>query len=186
MKTEEEVRSRLQGVLLREFDRRVAEAQERLPGGCVHNRQQPLDARKTVDGERNYNYNRITRGKGLPVYQTIGLCMLGSENPEEWPGDRICEEPLDAKRCPYFTPKFLKPEILASFKEEMEDPFWVEHNLPEAAALLWLLEEDAKAQLPWWKRVLFHFLTLKVEPVQKSSVDLTLLLPESTDGHHDS
>jgi len=146
MKEESEVRGRLNKLLSEELGRRIAAATEKLPCRCVHNYRHPLDQRKTVDGEPNENYNRIADHRGLPVVQTIGLCMLGSDNPEEW-GGTICEEPLDAKRCPDFKPLKTKPELLKEFREQLKDEAWARANMPEAFALMWFLEEiEAKDQ----------------------------------------
>ena len=91
MKSQIEVESRLKGLLCQELDRRVAESTRRLPKMCQHNYRHPLDHRKTVDGIPNPDHNRIAK-HGLPVAQTMGLCMLGSaEDPHSWRGD-ICEE----------------------------------------------------------------------------------------------
>jgi len=146
MRGEAEVRSRLNQLLSEELGRRAAFANEKLPQRCVHNYRHPLDQRKSVDGEPNENYNRITGNRGLPVIQTIGLCMLGSNDPENW-GGTICEEPLDAKRCPDFTPSKTKAELLKEFREQLRDETWTRENFPEVFSLLWLLEEvEAKDQ----------------------------------------
>lgn len=178
MKSEAEVRGLLKDLLSQEFDRRVSEAQLRLPRSCVHNHQQPLDVRKTVDGEPNSAYNRITQDRHhLPVVQTLGLCMLGASDPEEWPGDRICEEPIDAQRCPDFTSRLSKEEVLASFKAQVGDPQWLEAHLPKAAMLLWVLGQyQVPTSPPWWKRILFRFTPLKMEP--QKPFELSTLLPE--------
>jgi len=176
MKNEEDIRSRVRELLGEELDRRTAEASERLPRRCVHNYRHPLDQRKQVSGEPNESYNRITDNKGLPVLQTIGLCMVGSDNPEEW-GGTICEEPLDAKRCPIFNPLKSKHELLQEFEEQLRDQDWVRVNLAEVHALLWVLEEFKSLTLPWWKKFLFKLLRIKIEPVVPSLDPSKLLGP---------
>lgn len=146
MRGEPEVRVRLNQLLAEEVNKRIAEASERLPHRCVHNHRHPLDQRKQVDGEPNEGYNRIANGRGLPVIQTIGLCMLGSDDPETW-GGTICEDPIDAKRCPDFKPAKLKADLLKEFREQLRDEAWAREHLPEVFALMWLLEEtEAKEQ----------------------------------------
>lgn len=177
MKSEAEIRTRLQELFLREFDRRVGESRTRLPWLCTHNHQQPLDNRKMVEGERNDSYNRITTPRRLPVARTIGLCMLGAQSPEEWPGD-ICDEPIDAMKCPYFTPKRSKNDILSEFADQVNDPAWVEAHMPEAHGLIWALEGFGATTLPWWKRAWFWLTSVEpAPPVVRPA--LAALLPEA-------
>lgn len=180
MKNEEDIRSRIQVLLGEELDRRMKEASERLPGRCVNNYRHPLDQRKKVDGESNEDYNRITDGRGLPVLQTIGLCMVGSDDPETW-GGTICEEPLDAKRCPIFTPLKSKDDLLRELEGQLRDQEWVRTNLAEVHALLWVLEEFKNLTLPWWKKLLFKLFRIKIEPVVPS-IDPSKLLGPSSEG----
>ena len=140
MKGESDIRGRLNQLLAEELNRRIASASEKLPRRCTHNYRHPLDQRKKVDGESNENYNRITDNRGLPVVQTIGLCMLGSKDPETW-GGTICEEPLDAIRCPVFEPAKTKAQLLKEFREQLRDEVWTKENFPEVFSLLWILEE---------------------------------------------
>lgn len=140
MKSTAEVEERLRTIVVAELRKRLT--RETLPHLCVHNRRQPLDHRRTIYGEPNGSYNRIStgveNGVALPVLQTIGLCMLGSEDPESWPGN-MCDEPLDAQRCPYFTYKQSRADVYAEFIANLKDPEWVEAYLPAAHALLWVM-----------------------------------------------
>jgi hypothetical protein len=63
--------------------------------------------------------------------------MLGSEDPEQWQGN-ICDDPIDAQRCPYFTPAKDAKTIVAEFMELVKEPSWVETNMPVVSALLWV------------------------------------------------
>jgi len=181
MKTKDDIQQKLLALILHEFDRRVELAHRRLPNRCGHNHRQELDPRKSVGDEPNPSYNRVDRVR-LPVINEIGLCMLGSENPEEWPGD-ICEDPIDAERCPYFNPTQTKEELMSEFIEQLRDTDWVAENLPDVMALLWVIDDvPANYHLPWWKRVGFWFLRIRVEPVKER--DLLNLLPAGvTDVH---
>lgn len=135
MKSPTDIRARISRLLVRELRRRLAEAEERLPTRCHFNYRHPLDPRKMVDGEPNPKYNQI-----LPTNQTIGLCMYGAEKPDEWPGN-ICEDPVDAQRCPYFQAKRTKQEVWVELRGQLQEPLWAEKNLPEVAALAWTLNE---------------------------------------------
>lgn len=160
MRTESEVQDRIRYLLTLEVDRRVAEASVRLPHRCQHNRRHPLDVRKDIAGERNAQYNRVA-GKELPV---IGLCMLGAEDPTSWPGT-ICEDPIDAKRCPFFTPVISKEGVEEQFNTQIRDLEWVSQNLPEVYGLLWALGSVTMPRLPWWKALLFRFLRIRPDPL---------------------
>lgn len=178
MKTESEVRGRIQDLLQMEVERRLAEAVERLPHRCAHNYRHPLDARKRAQGDPNPRYNRITGDQGLPVIQTIGLCMLGSEDPSQWAGS-ICDEPLDAKRCPYFVPARTRESIAQELDEQMKNPNWVKENFPEIHALLWVLEEVTLPKLRWWRRLLLRFHRPRLEPTLPAVDPSKLLTPGS-------
>jgi hypothetical protein len=152
MKIDDEIQDQIRKLLDEEFRQRVDASQERLPCCCVYNYRHSLDSRKRVNGEENTAYNRITRGDnraGLPVVQSIGLCMYGSEDPQTWPGT-ICEDPVDAMRCPpqAFTPKVTPEVVQADFEAQIKDPAWVKRNLPEVNALLWVLGTEKVAEPP--------------------------------------
>jgi hypothetical protein len=101
--------------------------------------------------------------------------MLGAESPESWPGN-ICEDPIDAIRCPYFNPKKSKQDILDELQLQLRDLAWLKENMPEICGLLWSLNENPRPlAMPWWKRVWFWFLRIRVEPLV--NVDPDRLLP---------
>jgi hypothetical protein len=156
MRAEGEVQDRIRYLLTIELDRRVAEACARLPHKCQHNHRQPLDVRKEIEGERNDQYNRVS-GVHLPV---IGLCMLGAEDPTQWAGT-VCEDPIDAMRCPYFTPTATRESIQSEFSRQLSDLEWVSEHLPEVFGLLWALGSETLPKLPWWKALWFRFLQIR-------------------------
>jgi hypothetical protein len=188
VKAEAELQNQIRILLDAELNRRLAESQSRLPTSCTHNHRQPLDERKLVDGHPNENYNRIS----LPVVQTIGLCMLGAEDPETWNGT-ICEDPIDAQRCPVFDPKRPVQAVRDEFHEQIRDLDWVRSNLPEIYGLLWVLGTEKPApvelepaepeseslplpvtvdsipvmvpELSWWKRFICRLLKIEVVPL---------------------
>lgn len=142
MRTQTEIEDRIRLLLKEELERCIAEAAEKLPHLCAHNHRQPLDTRKQVEGESNEGFNRITDRHGLPVLQTMGLCMMGAEHPEDWQGT-ICDEPIDAQRCPYFEVKRRAEVVEAELRQQMRDIDWVRKALPEVHALLWTLDASA-------------------------------------------
>ncbi len=174
MKDQSDILIRVRELVHAERERRLAEAQLRLPHLCTHNHRQPLDTRPTVEGEVNPTFNRISPN-GTP---TIGLCMLGADSPEEWLGT-ICEEPIDAQRCPYFNTTQSEEVVLAAFQHDLTTPEWVSANMPELAALLWVLEGSELPRLPWFRRFLLRFRSFKVEPL-KPALDPEKLLSNYT------
>jgi len=159
VRKENKIKQRIRGLLVVELDRRVQEATRRIPNRCSYNVSHPLDVRKTVNGEHNPQYNHILSGG-----QTLGLCLYGAKDPSSWQGT-ICDEPIDAQRCPYFTPTVNKEGILKQFRDDLQDAEWVRKNLPGVSELLWVLEMTELPKLPIWTRVWYWFLRIRVEPV---------------------
>ena len=160
MKTTSQVTDRVRFLLVGELNRRVEEAQKRLPHRCAHNHRQLLDIRKRVEGVANAKYNQIIN----PDQTTIGLCMLGADNVEEWKGN-ICEDPIDAQRCPYFLPERGKLALWAEFQKQVEDVEWLRTKMPEVYGLLWALEAPHPGLIPWWKKLWFRLFQLQIEPL---------------------
>jgi hypothetical protein len=75
--------------------------------------------------------------------------MYGSEDPQTWPGT-ICEDPVDAMRCPpqAFTPRVTPEVVKKEFEEQIKDLDWVKKNLPEVSALLWVLGSEKLPESP--------------------------------------
>ena len=185
MRTVTDIQDRIRGLLFEELKSRVAYAEKRLPVRCSFNHRHQLDSRlTTIEGEPNEARNRITQALGEPVAQTIGLCMYGAENPEEWPGN-LCEDAIDAQRCPFFKPHQSKTEIWQEFARQLEDMDWVKASMPQVYALLWVLDESVTffhdQRFPWWMRLWWRLLRIRLEPV-RANVDLTHYLPETTEG----
>lgn len=184
MRSAAEIEDRIRFLLCAELDRRVEESTRRKPRLCTHNHRQPLDTRPTVDGDTNDTFNRTTDRRGLPVVQTIGLCMLGANDLENWPGT-ICEDDIDARRCPYFDPIRKKTDLWQELAVQITDPAWLCANMPEVSALYWVLDaETARVRLPWWKRLWFRVLRINVEPVLPP-YDAAHLLPPMSGGASD-
>jgi hypothetical protein len=182
MRTQAEIRRQVQELLVRELGRRLARVGERLPEHCRHNHRQPLDSRKLVDGEKNPHYNRVSRGvdgdgRALPVLQTIGLCRL--DDPDKHL--TICEEPIDAKRCPLFDPSKTHEQVYESFLDQLREPVWMQENLPEVHALLWVLGDLGTPPIPWWRRLLLRLRKAPPEPLAPP-FDPSKLLPPPSHG----
>jgi len=177
VKSQSEIQDRVRAILVAELDRRVGEAHQRLPHRCVHNHLQELDPRPRVEDEPNPSYNRLDR-RYLPVVPAMGLCMLGADGPETWQGT-ICEDPIDAQRCPVFTPIESKDDILTNLKRDLDDFGWIQANLPELYGLLWTLDSGLfHFVLPWWKRLWFWALRIRIEPLA-SDFDIRRALPQA-------
>lgn len=162
MRSEDEVQDRIRFLLTQEINQRVDAASERLPHRCVHNTRHALDVRKMVLGEPNPDYNRLASGHST----VIGLCMYGAEDPTTWPGN-ICEEPIDAARCPLFEQKVSTQAVQAEFQSQIQDLGWVSENMPEVYGLLWALGSEATPSLPWWKRLFYRFLQIRPDALTR-------------------
>ena len=181
MRSKSEIRDRVRALLVQDLDQRVEQATKRLPRQCVHNHRHPLDSRKTVDGEPNEMYNRVSADdEGTPVDRTLGLCMLNAESPEDW-GGNICEDDIDAQRCPYFTPINTKETVLSDFEGQLYEVGGLEEHLPAAAELLWVIGETEAPTLPWWRRLLYWLLRIRVEPRRAVKDPIGLLNPPGDD-----
>lgn len=190
MKTELELRERLNILLKEELDHRLKEEAQTLPHVCKNNYRQTLDNRKLVGGEVNPLYNRVSRGEGeggvsLPVLQTMGLCMLGAEDISQW-GGTLCEDPIDAKQCPDFERRLSKEEVYAQFEADISNSKWFTENLVEFKVLLWALEKTVPDSVegvaapvemvidhefkPTWLERFFIWLCPKLTPVTPTHI----------------
>lgn len=138
MKDQTQIEERLRRLVLEALSAHMAHFDVKLPTKCRHNHRQPLDHRKTVYGDSNPSYNRITSGKGLPVAQTIGLCMYGAENPDDWKGN-ICEEPVDAQLCNIYNPVVSKKVLYDTFVKGVQSEEWLGKHYPGILSLVWVL-----------------------------------------------
>jgi hypothetical protein len=98
--------------------------------------------------------------------------MLGAADPTQWNGT-ICEDPIDAQRCPYYTdPMSNREAVESSFQVQLQDLRWVEKNLPEVYGLLWALGSETMPKLPWWKALWFRLLRIRPDALVKASPEL--------------
>lgn len=148
MRAQSDVYSRLRRLLEAEVSNRLSRSLDRLPENCKHNYRQPLDVRPILLGRKNPNYNRISN-----IDQTLGLCMLGSEDSSRWEGT-ICEDPIDAQKCPYYTKRKSYEEVLRELSTDLKNPEWLKDR-QDLQTLAWVLAKSPKK--PWYIR-LWHYL----------------------------
>jgi len=123
MKSEAAIRHKLQQVLFRHLKQLIEANFQKLPQTCGFNGQP-----KTI---------RVPR-----------MCLFGANLPATWQG-RVCDENVDggveqARDCPYWKALRTKEAIKAEFKTLVsKNRAAVAARYPDAAALLWVLEEDA-------------------------------------------
>jgi hypothetical protein len=161
VRTNEDIQGRIKQLLTKELEERLSAASVVLPVNCKYNLRHTLDVRHQVAGEINPQYNQVAK-RHLPV---IGLCMLGSEDPTNWPGN-ICEDPIDAQTCPAFDPLRNRQKVQDEFQTQLKIPTWVRDNLPEVSELLWVLEVETAQppQQPWWRKLLRKLLSYTTLP----------------------
>lgn len=122
MKSEAAIRHKLRQVLYRHLKQLLAANFQQLPQTCAFNGQP-----RTI---------RLPR-----------MCLHGAGLPATWQG-KVCDAEIDgglsqAKNCPYWKPLRTKEEIKTEFKTLVsKNRAAVAARYPDAAALLWVLEED--------------------------------------------
>lgn len=139
MRREAEVRKKLRQVKHQYLSRQYKEKLSLRPENCKY----------------YYEHHEIDKETGKEV--VVGLCMYGSENPEEWPGT-ICETIED---CHHFEPKYTKEEVKAEFEESLKDEVVVAHQYKDIAALQWVLDDKVYSwDLAWYQRLHLWLLCL--------------------------
>lgn len=173
MKTENEIRSRIQTLVKRELDFRIQESLKREPRYCVHYYKHFLDTRREISGEVNPYYNRIVRNdEGDLAHEVFGLCLYGSENPGEWSGN-MCETTKDALECPHFEPVLNKAKIEVAYETLLTDLNRLEEELPQVFELLWVIDAvELPRKASWLDRLLGFFRARR--PKQKNLGLLTI------------
>lgn len=86
---------------------------------------------------------------------TVRLCMLGSDDPENWPGN-ICDTVENVRTCPFYRNRYDKDELKAKFDTVLEDPDVLYNEYRDIAMLKWILEEEPPA-LTWWQKFKLWF-----------------------------
>lgn len=183
MRSESDIIARARDLVLQAWKKRLSEAQKRIPHHCTYHHEQLLDFDPEISGESNPGYNRVDR-VSLPVLKsqnTLGICLYGVSDPSSWTGT-ICEEDIDAMRCPLFKSRFDISGLWETFQKDMANPNWVEENLPEMQTILWVLKEGRNTpsflSVPGWVGSLLRFfLPFKPDP---SCPSPEFLLPDGT------
>lgn len=125
-----------------------------------------------VNCEYNYRHTTLdSEGKEVEV----GLCMLGSDNSEEWQG-LICDDEETAKNCPYFTGKHTRDSIQKDFEESLDDEIIVANNYKDIAALSWVLGKkdyswDLTLKQRVWLYIQYYFYVIS-EYIYKIGLNL--------------
>lgn len=122
MKDEKEIREKLKEVKHHYFVREYKDKMSCRPKSCIHN------YRHEEDGAE------------------VGLCMLGAENPEEWPGN-VCDDIETAQKCPFFEQKHDPEDLEKEFFEKLENGKILAEEYKDIAALKWTLEGDSEVDL---------------------------------------
>lgn len=121
MKSEAAVRRKLRQVLFRHLKQELALRLQKKPQTCRHN----------------------GKPKTLSVPR---LCLLGASHASSWQG-KVCDEDHGgaeiARACPFWVPLQTKEEIKEEFRTLVtRNRAQVAARFPDAAALMWVLEED--------------------------------------------
>lgn len=178
MRSRTEIENTIKHRILQTYKRMRVEATKRLPDRCRYNHRQALDPAPKYLDVPNPGYNRVDRRR-LPIVPEMGFCMFGAEHAAEWQGN-LCDEPIDAQRCALFTSKTTEEQDRQALIANLQDPRWVEDNLPDVAALLWVLgQQEASYTPPWYLRWWWALFPVQLEPVV-APFDLNQVLPAGT------
>lgn len=125
MKTEGQVRHKLQQVLFRHLKKRLEQNFHRSPEGCAHNVEPYGMTVEAVEARQ----------------QTPRVCGLQDKV------GLICDSRLgggdQARVCPRWEPRMTKDEVKAEFRALLTRPRGeVAAEFPDAAALMWVLDGD--------------------------------------------
>ncbi len=83
------------------------------------------------------------------------LCMYGSKNPADWPGD-ICDTDEKARGCGWFEPRVTLKQAREEFMDGLEDDEYVFTTYRDVATLQWVLGERVHMMgLTWFERFIF-------------------------------
>lgn len=133
MKDKEAIERKLEEVQYQYFTREYGDKLSCRPKNCVHN------YRHEEDGEE------------------VGLCMLGAENYEEWPGN-VCDEKETAQKCPFFELKHDQDSLKREFAEKMDDKSLLAREYKDIVALKWVLEDDEDLEFGLMRKVYLFYL----------------------------
>lgn len=153
MKTEEDVRARLESLRSKYLRRHVRASQRREHRNCVHNAEhipKPLPYKRQIptDLER-----APRRQVSLVVLnddensRSIRICMYGADTPSAWQGNTCDSDDVSAD-CPMFQPMLSSHEAALDFEQSLEDDATVLQKYPDVAALQWVVQDRLHARKP--------------------------------------
>lgn len=152
MKTESQVKARLAELIESEYATQVAKRSVLRPTSCKHNYRHPLDTQKYKDGEPNPVYNQLDKVH-LNVLPTIGVCLLGKEDPCTWSGT-ICEDEEHASSCHDYNPIKTLKDIQKEVSDDLSDKTWLAENRPDILELSWASEDLPRPKGPgFWSKL---------------------------------
>lgn len=144
VKSETEIRRRLNKLRTRYLNKHVQETQRRFHKNCVYNQAHQPKA-LPYPSSPEFEFERAPRkNRTLVVLQespkAIRLCMYGSESSETWSGD-ICDSDSVSASCPMFRPHVSSHEAALEFEHALSDDETVLKSFPDIAALQWVLDD---------------------------------------------
>lgn len=141
MKTEIEIRKRLEKLRVRYCRKYCADVSGKKPRNCVYNIEHaPVERVDHVPTEVELAPRVTTTLVVIQPDFPIRLCMYGSEKPDTWNGD-VCDDDATAHACPYFEPKIPEDRAVEEFDKLMSDDEFVLENYRDIASLQWVLNE---------------------------------------------
>lgn len=164
MKSEEQIRSRLDSLYQKHQKIWVKENTRPSPDNCIYNHThfpnplipRPPDLEFKLAPRKQHTLVVIDNND-----KPIRICMHGSENNETWNGD-ICDTVSHASSCPKFASNFSEKESQDQFHALMLDDEYVYENHRDIAILQWILgvrhNENTKKEGLFYR--IFLFLTL--------------------------
>lgn len=129
MRSANEVKGRLNGLLRQELKARLAASTRRRPCNCRYNFQNPVDLSN-------------------PGGPKMGFCGLGLDlkHPTETWSGVLCDDDRTAQRCPTFNRVVTVQAVLDTFWEDVKN-----RNLPDSILqLIWVVEDSVDVKTPWW------------------------------------
>ena len=130
MRSEEQVRKRLQDLKYRYLQRLLRSRLRRRPHNCQFNKEHTF----TKDGKEF----------------TVRLCMLGVER-QDWNVD-ICEDAKQAATCPAFLPVETRESVEAEFETSLRDPDTLKGKYRDLLALAWVLGDTESSKYTIFQR----------------------------------
>lgn len=105
----------------------------------------------------------------------VRICMYGSEDIVNWPGD-VCDKDETAQSCPKFKPIVSSEEVRQKAHALLADDEWVFENMKDVAALQWVVNDRIHRYRPsLFQRLL---LWIKVRMLKVPPAKPTAPLPE--------